>query len=214
MKQLLIFTLLLTTTSIFAQQKLAKDDLEALKNRMEGNFDSKEQSEQDPAYYNIALHMKQIWETRKNKNGYWLYVEQALASDKNRPYRQRIYHLYKKDNETIVCLVYEMRNPLRFAGAWNDAAKMKQINRDSLVEKEGCAIFIKKDEDGNFYGSTSGKGCESTLKGAEYATSEISVYPNMFISWDRGWNKYDQQVWGAEKGGYKFRKFTLLRSDD
>jgi hypothetical protein len=26
------------------------------------------------------------------------------------------------------------------------------------------------------------------------------------ISWDRGWNNADKQVWGAVKGGYHFVK--------
>jgi hypothetical protein len=28
----------------------------------------------------------------------------------------------------------------------------------------------------------------------------------MMLSWDRGYNKDDKQVWGAEKGGYRFVK--------
>jgi hypothetical protein len=28
----------------------------------------------------------------------------------------------------------------------------------------------------------------------------------MILSWDRGWDKEDNQVWGAEKGGYEFIK--------
>jgi hypothetical protein len=29
---------------------------------------------------------------------------------------------------------------------------------------------------------------------------------DMMVSWDRGWNADDKQVWGAEKGGYEFVK--------
>jgi hypothetical protein len=44
------------------------------------------------------------------------------------------------------------------------------------------------------------------LKGASYATSEVVIYSDKLISWDRGWNDEGKQVWGAQKGGYVFLK--------
>lgn len=80
----------------FAQQKINKADLEELTYRMEGIFDSKEQADADPAYYNIVVHTKQIWATKKNKGGYWLYLEQAVASTPKSPIAN-------------VCTTYQLR---------------------------------------------------------------------------------------------------------
>jgi hypothetical protein len=49
-----------------------------------------------------------------------------------------------------------------------------------------------------------GKGCGSTLNGASYATSEVLLESTLLLSWDRGFDARDQQVWGATAGGYVF----------
>ena len=55
-------------------------------------------------------------------------------------------------------------------------------------------------------GSTQGKGCSSTLGGASYATSQVTVTPLELRSWDQGFDAAGKQVWGAEKGPYVFLK--------
>jgi hypothetical protein len=107
-----------------------------------------------------------------------------------------------------------MKEPLRFAGAWSDVSMLKNLTTDSLTEKPGCTMYLYKNNDGNFYGGTRENNCESNLKGASFATSEVTIYSNMLISWDRGWDANSKQVWGAEKGGYRFRKFIPLRRKD
>lgn len=187
-----------------AQQKLKNKDLKNLYQRMEGAFSSQQQSKEDSSYFDIRLHMKRIWE--KRKDGYWLYVEQAVASAMSKPYRQRIYHVYKQDDSTLVSKVYEMPNPIRFAGAWGNIDLLQTITSDSLIDRQGCAIYLHKNKEGNYYGSTPGKECLSNLRGATYATSEVVIYADKLISWDRGWSKDDKQVWGAVKAGYNFIK--------
>ena len=58
--------------------KLDKSDLETLRNRMTGEFSSEQQAKDDSSYFHIILQMTPIWPNRKD--GYWLYVEQAMAS--------------------------------------------------------------------------------------------------------------------------------------
>lgn len=210
MHRLITVFLLLLNINAIAQQKFTKEDLEELKNRLEGTFDSHEQSQMDKSYFDIVLHMKEFDLKGKRPDGYWLYVEQAMAEKQDEPYRQRVYRVYR-EKDALVSKVYELNEPLRFTGAWNDVSKLKKLTKDSLIEREGCAIYLNIDNEGNFYGSTPGKECTSSLKGAKYATSEVKIYPNLLISWDRGFDANDQQVWGAEKDGYKLRKFTIAR---
>ncbi|MFZ4056823.1 MAG: chromophore lyase CpcT/CpeT [Ferruginibacter sp.] len=196
--------LVMCSFSVHAQKKLKKDDLENLKNRMCGSFNSELQSKQDSAFFNIHLHMTRIWP--EQPDGYWLYVEQATASALNKPYRQRIYHVYQQDKKTLVSKVYEMNAPLRFAGGWQHPEIFGELLTDSLIDRLGCAIYLHKNKTGDFYGATPGKECLSTLRGANYATSEVVIKAEELISWDRGWNNADKQVWGAVKGGYHFVK--------
>lgn len=192
--------------SLFAssQEKVDERDLLELRARMTGFFTSELQAKSDSDYYNVHLHMAAIWE--RSEDGYWLYVEQAIASALHKPYRQRIYHLYRQDDITLVSKVYELDSPLRFAGAYENPDLLKNIRKDSLIDRQGCAIYLHKDKDGNFSGSTLGKNCLSSLRGAAYATSEVMIFDDKLISWDRGWDKNNKQMWGALKGGYKFIK--------
>jgi CpeT protein len=63
--------------------------------------------------------------------------------------------------------------------------------------RDECTIFLKKD--GSLSGSTQGLGCESTLRGAKYASSKATK--TELRSWDQGFNEKGEQVWGATKGG-------------
>ncbi len=149
--------------------------------------------------------MTPIW--KKEKNGYWLYVEQATATAQDKPYRQRVYHVYKHDDTTIASKVYEIKDPKPYVNAWKEEQKLKSLTRDQLVDRQGCAIYLRKDADGRSYsGSTPGKECLSSLRGATYATSEVVIYKDKLLSWDRGWDADGKQVWGAVKGGYVFVK--------
>lgn len=174
---------------------------------MAGAFDSKAQAMQDSAnYYEIHLHMKPIWENRKD--GFWLYVEQAMVSALEKPYRQRIYHVFLSGDSAIISEVYELQKPLRFAGAWRDENMLSSLTTDSLISRTGCAIILKKNPDGSFSGKTGDRSCPSSLRGASYASSEVILTEKQMISWDRGFDASGKQVWGAEKGGYIFVKRT------
>lgn len=93
MKIIFLFVVLILPSTIFAQ---TKQDFLTLVDWMQGSYNSEEQSKNDSDYYNISLEMKKIWTDRSD--GYWLYVEQAVAETKDQPYRQRIYHLVFEDN--------------------------------------------------------------------------------------------------------------------
>jgi CpeT protein len=206
MKKLSLFIALLTVALVLQAQsiKLNKKDLKTLYGYMQGNFSSLEQSLKDTSYFNISLKMTKV--KFKNTQGYWLYVEQAMATALDKPYRQRIYHLYANDDTTIVSKVYELKNSKQYIGGNNNKKLLKNITIDSLMDRQGCSIYLHKNAAGNYVGSTPSKECLSNLRGATYATSEVIIYPNKLESWDRGWNNNDKQVWGAQKGGYIFVK--------
>ncbi len=181
-----------------------KDDLLLLKNYMTGSFSSTAQAEADSNFLDIRLEMKPIWPSRTD--GFWFYVEQASAANLTQPYRQRVYRLTQENDSTFVSTVYTLPDPLRFAGAWKEPEALNTIKPDSLTEREGCAIILKNYGTEMFVGSTAGLDCDSDLRGAVYATSIVIISPDQMYSWDRGYNINGNQVWGAETGGYIFKK--------
>ena len=193
--------LFLSLTSFAQAKKVTEKDLKRLVRTMAGEFSSEAQSKSDTDYFNIKLRMKPIWSD--SKNGYWLYVEQAIATAEQKPYRQRVYHVYKQDDTTVVSKVYELKTPKLYIGGWGSASMLRSLTQDSLTDRQGCTIFLHK-MGKNYTGSTPGKECLSSLRGAAYATSEVTIYKKKLISWDRGWNTDGKQMWGAEKGGYMF----------
>lgn len=188
-----------------AQAKLKATDLQELQTRMTGSFSSEAQHRRDTAnYFHIRLEMRPIW--TELSDGYWLYVEQAEIRALDKPYRQRIYRLSLSGDTVLVSQVFELPNPLRFAGAWKNPALLQTLRPDSLLSREGCAIYLTRDANGDFHGSTPGDACKSSLRGASYATSEAHIYPDRLETWDRGWNAEGKQVWGAVQGGYVFQR--------
>lgn len=200
----LLVALVISQVYAFGQQKLSSRDLVMLKAYMSGSFSSEQQSKEDSNFFDIRLHMTPVWSDRKD--GFWLYVEQATASSQDKPYRQRVYHVQLLNDSLITSEVFEMKNPLRFAGEWKKENPLASLTPDSLQARAGCTIFLRKDMHDHFYGETPGKTCISNLKGAAYATSEVVIQPYLLLSWDRGWDAKSKQVWGSEKGGYRFVK--------
>jgi CpeT protein len=120
-RTILVSLSLILSISLFAciQRKEVKPSqahLDRLVTWMTGSFSSQEQSQLDTAFFDIRLQMVQIWPERTD--GRWLYVEQASALTLDRPYRQRIYRLFRRNDTTLVSAVYEIAEPLRLAGAW------------------------------------------------------------------------------------------------
>jgi len=203
MRNLVICILLVFTLSSLSAQRPSAEYIR-LCDWMTGSFNSAQQAEQDSAYYNIDLHMSRIWSNRTD--GYWLYVEQAVAANPERPYRQRVYQVVDLGDNQFESLVYELHNPMQYTGAWQKPDLLKGLSMDSLSLRDGCSIILHWNERGYYEGRTGEKTCTSSLRGASYATSGVQIYPELLSSWDRGFDENNEQVWGAEAGPYRFIK--------
>jgi len=171
---------------------------------MQGSYNSKAQSIADSSYYNISLHMYPIWKER----GKFLYVEQALHNMQDQPYRQRVYELKRSSDSTFNSLVYTFKTDSLWVGQWKHPDAFDALTIKDLDLKQGCNVILKKVGPSHFQGSTNEKSCKSSLRGATYATSQVELFEGKIISWDRGFNAEDKQVWGAQNGGYIFEKIN------
>lgn len=183
---------------------IPNDNIDELYALMTGTFSSEEQSIADTSYFNINLVMYPIW--NESSNSKWLYVEQAATANLTRPYRQRVYQLYENTKGIYESKVYELPDPSRFVEGWKQPDIFKAISPDSLIERQGCTVYLEKIDHNCYRGSTKDKECKSTLRGAAYATSTVHICNGEVLSWDQGWNEEDVQVWGATKAGYIFKQ--------
>lgn len=204
-----IVGLTLTLTAILGGCASTKNDVSTVRDYLVGSFDSSQQAAEDPEYRVIVLHMAECWKSRTD--GPWIYVEQAMAEKPEAPYRQRVYKLDALPDGKVRSNVYELPGPPEevaklFAGEWKKPQPLADISPEDLIERDGCAILLTRQPDGSFVGSTGPMSCPSTLRGAAYATSEVTMTQTILRSWDRGFNKNGNQVWGATKGAYVFVK--------
>lgn len=185
---------------LFAQRTRS---LESIAVTMEGSYTNAEQAKADTNYMEVEVEMVRIW--GKRKDGAWFYVEQAAADTKDKPYRQRVYHVQEVNDSTFTSDILTIKGGEALLGAYKDPVKLDALRSDSLDLLEGCTMRLQRR--GNVYiGGTNGRACANTRNGASYATSEVSLLSDRMVTWDRGYNDAGVQVWGAEKGGYIFLK--------
>lgn len=203
---LLLACVLLAPADMAAQAgKKPSARLTLLAQCLNGQFDSAEMAEQDATYFNVTLHCMRIWSERTD--GYWLYIEQGLTKMPLKPYRQRVYHLHQTGRNHFQSDVYEIKHPQNYINKFS-AADFRQLTLDSIEQKTGCTVYLQYSKK-VFRGNTQKQDCPSELKGASYATSEVQIFADKIISWDRGYNAEGKQVWGAQKGGYVFLRRKL-----
>ena len=170
---------------------------------LKGEYNSSAQNSQDTNYFNISLIMFPIWE--KETDAKYFYVEQAMVGKEDKPYRQRVYKVYQTSPNTIVSAIYTIKKQEEFVKLQENTKKQKALKKEDVDYKEGCDVFLEYDGT-RFYGGTTDKKCLSSLRGAKYTTTEVQVFEDKLISWDRGFTENGIHAWGATAGGYVFDK--------
>ena len=177
-------------------------ELNELVTIMQGSYSSEKQSVVDTSYFNISLRMIPIWKSK----GHYLYVEQAMFKKQDKPYRVRIYKL-TQNGATFISEIHTLKNEKEWIGKWKTPEAFDALSENDIEIKQGCAVTLKRIAKNKFVGQTGHKTCPSELRGANYASSKVTVTQNEILSWDQGFDKDGKQVWGAEKGGYHFLKY-------
>ena len=172
---------------------------------LSGWMTSEAQSESEPSYFNVHLVGLPIWTDRTD--GHWIYVEQAVAEHLDRPYRQRIYHVFAAENE-VISEIYTLPQPAEWIAVWRNREVIGSLSPEELSKKAGCAVRLRARGVGHYEGGTEIGTCASTRSGASYATSEVILTKNRLESWDRGFDAAGVQVWGATEGAYVFRRIS------
>ncbi len=191
-----------------AGEMTQEEEMEAMAQRafewLAGRFDSSAQSISQPSYFSIQLLGCEV--VAEELGDRVLYIEQAQLAATDEPYRQRLYQVESALDENgeieVISSVYSLALPSSYVGLCGDASTTT-FTPSNYVLREGCAVHLKWVED-HFEGGTKGEGCESTLAGASYATSEVYMDAENIRSWDQGFDASGAQVWGAIDGAYEF----------
>lgn len=179
------------------------DRLLTLRAYLSGSFSSAAQAARDPAYYEMTLHAKPMWTWRDD--GPWLYAE--LGVEGREPSRQRVYKLERTADGRFWARAFLIPAPEEHAGAWRSGSPLSEMSPADLEERVGCALTLAWDDDAQvFTGGTTGTGCPSDLAGAAYTTTLATFGPDLLRIWERGYDATGEQVWGAARRGYEFRR--------
>ena len=180
---------------------------------LSGDFDSEQQSKQDPSYFAISLRACEVPFPEMGERV--LYVEQAAMDSLTQPYRQRLYVVENIEEGRVSSEIYAFTDAKasKLIGGC-DAPGEVGIKTKHLILREGCTVWLTEQENGEFIGSTEGTECSSTLGGAAYATSEVSLESTVLLSWDQGWDSQGNQVWGAVDGPYRFLRQSVDTSSE
>jgi CpeT protein len=169
---------------------------------LSGRFDSSAQAARDPQYFAVQLHACPV--DLPALGDHVVYVEQAMLSAVDAPYRQRLY-VVTAEEDRVVSAVLELDAPEQVIGVcdFSAADRNRVLAARTATPLEGCAVVLEEDGDG-WSGGTVDDACANDYAGATWASTEVRLTPTAIESWDRGYDDAGTQVWGATAGGYVF----------
>lgn len=134
----------------------------------------------------------------------YLYQEQALTDNLDKPYRQRLLQIKPSAGDrTVESKSFKPQNPESLIGLCNKPETQRVIQLSNLGESV-CSVFLKPTEKG-YLGETPPQGCPANVRGAVKITNTILLHSEGMDTWDRGYDAQGNQVWGAEDRSYQYR---------
>ncbi|MEM1422784.1 MAG: chromophore lyase CpcT/CpeT [Planctomycetota bacterium] len=197
-------------TSAEKRAAAARDaEAERLATYLTGAFSSEAQAASEPAgeYFDIRMFSVRIWEDRED--GPWLYVEQAQAGRLATPYRQRVYQIDIGTDSVLRSAIHTLPgNAMSYAGWWRTPERFDALTPEDIAILDGCTVYLTAQGEA-FVGGTVGNDCANDFRDAAYMTSEMTLFPDALVTWDRGWDVADEQAWGPTGGGYVFARVAM-----
>lgn len=182
------------------------NNLEQLGRIMPGVYTNTQQYKANPDdFYHVIMKLYRIWPDRDD--AIWLYIEQAQFEVQDQPYRQRVYKLFRGERDTLISEVYTLPDTKAAINKGDQAEFWKELSPTQLQAREGCAVYLKRKANALYTGGTLPNTCTSTLAGAAFAHSTVTIGLDVFESLDQGYDKQGNIVWGSEKGPYRFKPY-------
>ncbi len=203
-----------TQVAVAQENKLGSNSsnqqqVEDVASRLEGTMDTSAQARANPKVANVRMTACRIGLSDRNSQStnksIFLYQEQALSPELNKPYRQRFLEISSVNSgRTVRSLSYKPVNPETAVNLCNKPASERIVKSNDLG-KPFCSVFLTRSGE-NYIGITPSQGCPANVRGAVKITNTIVLGDTNMKTWDRGFDAKGKQVWGAESNAYEFRK--------
>lgn len=197
---------LFLTASVGVAQDAAKDkDLRRLAVWMTGSFDTFAQvnrdEEADAKYRHIRATLQVVFVKISGlNNALALYIENAAAETRTKPYRQRIYVL-KKQNGSIIVEIHKIDKPEDFTNAHKNLKLLESLTLARLTHEPGCDMTFQKVGDKLYKGAAgTNKTCKSILRGATHTVSNTEISEAQITNLDQGFDDAGAHKWGPPPG--------------
>jgi hypothetical protein len=136
------------------------------------------------------------------------YLEQALAEEEKKPYRQRILHVFE-DATGLYNDIYRLKDPAAFVGAADRPQVFAGLQRSELQQEGGCRISWRAGNGDQLLGVAGDRAlCASAVRGSTHVVSHSELTPETLTSLDQGLDDSNEQKWGPPAGviGHVFVK--------
>lgn len=173
--------------------------------RLVGIMDTSAQAKANPHMPSVRITTCKVSVEEENPKTTFLYQEQALSQNPLKPYRQRFLRISpSSDRRSVQSAIFRLANPEAWIGGCDRPATKRVLNPSDLGDAK-CSVFLQQQGE-EYVGDTQAGGCPSNYKGAVTVTNRIFLHPSGMETWDRGFDRSGQLVWGAGDVPYQFRK--------
>jgi CpeT protein len=193
-------------TAVFAQKSFQDKEIKTFAEWMTGSFDTFAQVDADEeanaAYRHIRalLHVQPV-EIAGLNDALALYVENAAAETRSKPYRQRVYILKRGADGKIIVEIHRLKNQEQLVNAYKNPALLKNITLENLTREPGCDMTFERVNRQLFKGSAgTNKTCKSALRGATHTVSNTELTPTQLTNLDQGFDDAGNHKWGPPPG--------------
>ena len=136
----------------------------------------------------------------------FLYQEQALTTQLNQPYRQRVLQLEADPTQQqVISRNFKPKLQDLWVGMCQRSSQARRIPQ-AVLGPELCQLRLQRQPQGDRYvGQTPPEGCPTSFRGATRITNTVILGPTGMETWDRGFDAEGRQLWGAKDESYQFR---------
>ncbi len=182
--------------------------MEQLAELLPGTYDNTKQHQANPTdFYHVMMEINRIWPDRDD--AFWFYVKQAQFELRDHPYQEGAYKIYRGERDTLIIELYKLEPNHTAIGVIKNDSFWQEQHPETLLLREGCAIYLTRRSSGYFIGKTYSNTCpcSCSLKSAVAMESQITISLDALKIWDQGFDTRGKKVWGPDKGAYYFERY-------
>ena len=183
-------------------QTLGPQHVKAVAAHLSRPMTTAEQAAHNPRYVAIRMTTCSVTVPDGDPESIYLYQEQALAEQTERPYRQRFLEIRLSQNgRRVESRTFKPANPAPWTGLCQQS---EPSTAGRPLGPEVCVVSLRPSALG-YVGSTPAAGCPVNLRGAVRLTNTVVLHQDGMDTWDRGFSAEGFQVWGAYAEPYQYR---------